>query len=311
MSLLPFPIRKPVRGRTLRPAAASVAAVAIAMFVLLPSPPLGAQAADSRAPRASQPAAASVSFEVASIKPDRRAANYIDINVHTTVSGNLFTARGVSAKDLVQMAYDLDAYQVSGGPAWAGSDKYDIDAKIDDVTALAWKTEPGTQQSGEFHSMLQSLLADRFHLKVSHHTRMLPIFALVVAKDGPKGGLAHTASGAGTDRPGSSSDGAPDGGIVTVETDVPLSVFARVLTHQPEFDGRPVLDETGLKGNYTFTLRWSREVMRTSGTRSPRPESSAPSIWTAVQEQLGLKLVSRKARTEMIVIDQIEPPTAD
>jgi uncharacterized protein (TIGR03435 family) len=259
-------------------------------------------------------------FEVVSIKPDPVSAHYIGTHIDMGLVGTTYVATGVTAKDLILFAYGIEDFQLSGGPAWINADKYAIDAKIDDASFAAWQKLPADRRTGElFELMFHSLLADRFQLKVSHHSKELPVFALLVAKNGPKLSPAQiapaTSDGAAPKttqvRPGSHVSSENGSLLIAVETQVPLSTSAKVLSRQPEFGGRQVLDETGLAGNYTFTLRWTRQVTSANNGQADgsAADSSAASIWTAVQEQLGLKLKSSKAPVDTIIIDHIEKPT--
>ena len=185
--------------------------------------------------------------------------------------------------------------------------------------------------------MLQSLLADRFKLKLRHETKELPAYALVVAKGGPK----LQAAKPGSDFKGiKGAEGRVQRGKMTFGMgeltipDEPLSMLARMLSQQL---GRPVLDQTGLEGKYDCTLKWTpgqgegmigmgpggggpEPGKGMVGTREPEdgspqlgspppPDMSGPSIFTAIQEQLGLRLESTKGPVEILVVDHVERPT--
>ncbi len=271
-------------------------------------------ASSLRAQSATEPAR---SFEVASIKPDPNPRDYIGTHIDMGLVGSRYVATGVTAKDLIQFAYGVESFQVSGGPAWINSDKYSIDAKIDDASFASYQKLSREQQRQEeiFKSMMRSLLADRFHISVSHNTKELPAYALVVTKSGAKFTSAKDRSPAsigGNVHSGSSVDG--EGNAMTaVETEVPISTFAKILSRQPELGGRIVEDKTALSGNYTFTLRWTRQLTEpnSGGTPDSAANASRPSLWTALEEQLGLQLKSIKAPVDTIVIDRIEKPTAN
>jgi bla regulator protein blaR1 len=155
--------------------------------------------------------------------------------------------------------------------------------------------------------MARSLLAERFEIKVSHETKGLPVFALVLAKNGPKFAEdnAHPEIGA-------VSFGGP--GKLSA-TSAPFSIFASVLSRMPELEGRLVLDKTGLRGNYTFMLKWTPENLSARGGQSadnvPSSDLSGLSLFTALQEQMGLKLESTKVPVDTIVIDHIEQPSTN
>jgi uncharacterized protein (TIGR03435 family) len=170
--------------------------------------------------------------------------------------------------------------------------------------------------------MIQSLLADRFKLRVSHETKELPVYALVVAKNGPKcqeakpgdtypngiKGFDGRAQGAGSFRAGN--------GHLTLQG-YPISFLSLLLAERLD---RTVLDQTGLKGKYDIALKWTPDENLAATPSGPaggnpgadaaaQPDSSGPSIFTAIQEQLGLKLESTKGPVEIIVIDHIERPS--
>ena len=255
------------------------------------------------------------SFEVASIKPDPIAADYQGTHIHMNMVGNHYIATGLTAKYLIQFAYGVNDSQISGGPSWTTSDKYAIDAKIDDGRYAEWqKLPPGQKTEDEFKLMFQSLLASRFHLKISRQTKEEPLYALVVAKGGPKFGVSQQTF-PDVQRGASETDLLKSQGshifsdgnepITAVENGVSMKAFANTLARRPELEGRLVLDKTGLNDKYTFTLRWARELAGGEDTNT----ADGPSLWTALEEQLGLKLESTKGPVDTIVIDSIEKPT--
>ncbi|MGA3328307.1 MAG: TIGR03435 family protein [Terriglobia bacterium] len=259
------------------------------------------------------------SFEVASIKPNRSGDNRIGIRFQP----GRFNANGVTVKQLIGLAYNVRDFQVTGGPSWISSDRFDIDAKEPDAFAEQLAKLPPDQRRGKLGLLIQSLLADRFALKVSHASKELPIYALVVAKGGPKVPEAKPGDTYpnGIKRP----DGRPVGGagMMTMGPGqltgqgVPITFLVQQLSQQL---GRTVLDQTGLKGTYDLTLKWTPD--QSSGgmfqgppgggpapDNAPPPDASGPSIFTAVQEQLGLKLESTKGPVEILVIGQVEKPS--
>ncbi|MGB6159597.1 MAG: TIGR03435 family protein, partial [Acidobacteriaceae bacterium] len=229
-----------------------------------------------------------------------------------------FTATNVPLKFLIREAFNVNDDQIAGEPAWAGSSRFDIDAKVDSADLPAMKDLNFDQRK----QMIRSLLVDRFALKTHEETKELPVFALVIAKGGSK---LHEA------KPGDTyPDGlkGPDGqhgganmmmfnasGQITAQV-VPVSDLTRLLSQQT---GRTVIDKTGLTGTYDFTLQlpprkgpMPAPPAPGSGPAAGGDESSddsGPSIFTALQEQLGLKLESQKAPLPLIVIDHIEQPS--
>jgi uncharacterized protein (TIGR03435 family) len=197
---------------------------------------------------------------------------------------------------LIGMAYGLqpgsEGARLVGGPDWLRQDaeQYEIHAKIDDAMVAAMEKMTPEQQREQVALMEQSMLADRFKLKVHFETREMAVYALVVAKGGSK---LTTATGDETRLTMMSreSDREVTAAGVTMDR-FAQSPFLPV-------SGHPVVDQTGLKGRYDFTLKWAQEG----------GDSQEPGLFTAIQEQLGLKLVPAKAPVEVIVIDHVEKPS--
>jgi uncharacterized protein (TIGR03435 family) len=212
-----------------------------------------------------------------SIKPSKFSI-YAD---RTTKTGSdELTATNQTAQALIRDAYKVEDDQIVGAPSWLNSQRYDIDAKGDN---------PAAGQGEE--RMLQSLLSNRFTLIVHRETKLIPVYELVSAGDGPQ--LRESAP--------AYADSAPR--VIQVEsgrimgTEVPMATLARILSEQL---GRPVLDKTQLPYHYDVTLQWPTA-----------PESSEPAILTAIQEQLGLKLKPELMPKEFLVIDHVEMPLSD
>lgn len=200
--------------------------------------------------------------------------------------------------------YILTKFQV--GRDWIKTALYDIDAKVDDsLVEAAWKNLSFNQRWDQVMLMLQSLLANRFKLRVRHEMKDLPVYALVLAKNGPE--FAED-----TSHPQNAGIRAAGRGRFEVTSDT-LSSFTFLLSVQPEVGHRVILDKTGLQSHYTFRLQWTpenlaaRDGQLAAGASSA--ESSGPSLFTALQEQLGLKLESTKAAVDTIVIEHIEQPS--
>jgi bla regulator protein blaR1 len=283
------------------------------------------------------------SFEVASIKPNHSGADWSKTGAAGSGAPiDRFIATNITIKSLILWAWapgnsrPLPDDQVSGGPSWINSDRYDIDAKLDNSQTAALEKLSPWDRSAQVKLMVQSLLASRFKLLVNDDTTTLrPVYALVVAKGGPK--LHETVPGSapppGTfpapppppPPPPSVSPTAPQGPATPSRAvmfmrpgemmafAIPMSDFARQL--QLEL-GRPVLDQTGLKGKYDVDLKWTPDVNSprampgpSPGAETAPPDASGPSIFTAVQEQLGLKLESTKSPEEAIAIVHIEKPS--
>jgi uncharacterized protein (TIGR03435 family) len=305
------------------------AVIGLVVFALFGITPAGAQSPQAAAAQAPETASAqstplsavpsSASFEVASIKPDRSG----DMRFFVRWQPGRFNATGMTVKFLITIAYDVKDFQVSGGPGWVNSERYDVEAKEPDSIAQEMDKLPREQWRQLAESMLQSLLADRFQLKLTRGTKDMPAYALVVAKNGPK---LHEVKLEDTPAAAPSGPGGhPHGPMMRMQPGelngqgVGLSFLASVLSQQL---GRQVLDQTGLKGNYDLTLKWTPEqgeemMMKGPGPGGgpppegapPPPDASGPSIFTAVEEQLGLKLQATKAPAEALVIDHVEKPS--
>jgi uncharacterized protein (TIGR03435 family) len=258
----------------------------------------------------------SYEYEVASFKPIKPGTG------DTSWAGMRFTPDGFSAhreslRGLIQTAYGVQNYQISGSPEWLDSEIYDIDAKMDGAAADALQKLTQDERSLTLNRMLQALLADRLKLAIHRETKELPAYLLVVAKNGPK---LHEAKSDDTYANGVKDiDGTPSGAgtIQTIMTQrsetmkaqaTPMAGLARILATRLH---RPVLDKTGLAGNYDFTLKFAPENLQLqSGPGSP-PETDVPFLLDAIQQQLGLKLETGKGPVEVIVIDHVERPSGN
>jgi bla regulator protein blaR1 len=279
------------------------------------------------------------SFEVASIRQDHsgsRSSAMGAMGIHAPK--DRFIATNATIMELIQWAWSprgirpLADDQVSGGPNWTNFDRFDIDAKLDDSQLAALEKLALLDRFVQMKLMVQSLLADRFKLVLNDTTVTVPAYALVVAKGGSK--LQETVQGS-TPAPGTFPAPPPPGTPPTISQgpltrpeatirirpgagkmiafDQPVSALAKWLRDQL---GRPVLDQTGLKGNYNFELKWTPDLNSPETTPGPSPatetappDASGPSLFTAIQEQLGLKLESTKAPEEAISIVHIEKPS--
>jgi uncharacterized protein (TIGR03435 family) len=192
-----------------------------------------------------------------------------------------FRGRNYTVWSMIRAAYGLTDLQLSGGPDWITKEGFDIEAQP--AQSGAEITREQTRQ------MMQTLLEDRFHLKLHKETRELPAFALQVAKGGAK--LPPVSSG-------------PQKTILG-DLDMP-SMSLKQLGSMLEFElGRLIVDQTGLQGNFAIKLRWATERPQTAGASDP----TLPSLFTALQEQLGLKLESLRGPVEVLVIDKVERPS--
>ncbi len=237
----------------------------------------------------------SLKFEVASIKPSGttpggfrgggcRGADNPNFMANGPIVVPLGRCRfiGATLKSLASTAYGLD---VEGGSGWMDSEYFDIQAEA---------ANPSTATRAELHQMLQQLLADRFMLKARHETKEVGGYELVVAKTGLK---MNDATGTGprgvATRPGN------------VTGQAGISVLAAVISRAV---AAPVLDHTGLEGTYQIRLQWAPDPVGTNVTNLPS-DPTGPSIFTALQEQLGLRLQATKVMVEVLVIDSGQKPS--
>jgi uncharacterized protein (TIGR03435 family) len=245
---------------------------------------------------------------VATIKPSAVGSGFVNFGI----SPARFDAESATLKDLIQLAYNINSDdQLGKGPDWMSSKKFDIDAKIGDAEIDAMKQLPPDQRLDRYRLMVQSLLADRFNLRVSTVAKELPVLALVAAKDGPK--LIQAAAPSGAPQVYGGSRGDLNAKAVT------MKFFADFfLSGRDDLGGRVVIDATGLQGSYDFTLKWSRDyanpalpggASQSGGAPGATSDSPGPSFVTALQGQLGLKLESRKAPVQVLVIDHVEQPS--
>jgi bla regulator protein BlaR1 len=234
-------------------------------------------------------------FEVASIKPDPR----LDVSIGRPRGGRL-VARGITTRFLIALAYNVKDFQVLDGPSWISREQYSIDAKPGDNPKgpiLSLYLTQRQKEDDEWRLRIQSLLADRFQLRIHKETRDEQVYSLVVAKNGPKFKESKF------DESDAEKGRLPGLKMLPYEligTSVDIRLLAEELSRRLS---RNVIDQTGLNGEYDFDLRWAPDVA--DGDSVP----DGPSVFTAVQEQLGLKLESSKAPVDAIIIDHIERPT--
>jgi uncharacterized protein (TIGR03435 family) len=250
-------------------------------------------------------------FDVVSVKPNKSDSGMVRIMANP----DGYSASNVSLKTLVQSAYGIREDLVSGAPSWADSARFDIDAKVagSDVDALK-KLSPEQRRL-----ILQPLLADRFKLKAHTETKQLPVYELVLAKGGSK--LKEAAAGDTYANGIKGPDGVGRGGMMRMgrgqltAQGVPITSLTNTLSQQLH---RTVIDKTGLTGKYDIELNWTPDqgsdpMFKGADGAQQRPDSapdaSGPSIFTALQEQLGLKLQSAKGPVETLVIDHVEMPS--
>ncbi len=257
-------------------------------------------------------------FEVASIKPAAPGARGIQIQISP---GGRFTAKNVNVRFLMQQAFGIRDFQIVGAPGWVSSERYDITAKAE-----------GAASPEQLKPMLQALLAERFQMTFHRETKEVMGYVLVLGKgaskmkkvaddEGELGGGPGPGGPGG--RPGGPGPGGPVGpggpragtvrmGRGSIDAQgVPIDMLATQLSNQL---GRRVVDNTGLKGLYDIKLDWTPDDSQVQGPRevggdtAAPVDSAGPSVFTAVQEQLGLKLEGQKGPVDLLIIDKIEKP---
>lgn len=268
----------PLRGRAIAILFALTAAIAVAQNS---SPP-------------STTPAESLAFEIVTIKPSHAPG----WNMYPTPDG--YHGIGVSLRQLVREAYGVfDNNLLVGGAAWIDNDKFDIDAKFDPSNIPNAKDLTYRQRA----DMLRAVLADRFQLKVHFEQKTFPVYNLVIATTEPK--LKEA--------PPEHLHSAPWGGPTCLHTRGRAGMMAvegcgaGALADSLSYDsGRKVIDKTGLTGRYDFELHWTPD-----NTPADSPLAGGPSIFTALQEQLGLKLEPATAPLDVLVIDSAQKPSGN
>ncbi len=239
---------------------------------------------------------ANPTLEVATIKPSQpgRPGKLF------TFQGSQFKTFNTNMNDLIALAYGLHAKQIINAPAWFGADLFDIDGKPD---------VPGRPNMKQMAAMVQKLLADRCELKFHHEQRPLSVYAIRLASGGPK----MTVSSTGANDP--SGFGLRGFGDLVVRN-MTMATFATWM--QSGVMDKPVVDQTGLPDRYDFNLKWTPDDSQfgqfrgTNGPITPPAgdnPNAPPGLYTAVQEQLGLKIESTRAPDDVIVIDHVEHPS--
>jgi bla regulator protein BlaR1 len=271
-------------GKKLLLALAGVTAMAVPLgFGLWNAPPSRAQGAGNTERRSS--------FEVASIKPGDPKDPRFGIILRP---GGRFSTTNASLRQLVGFAYDVRQNQITGGPSWGDADLYSIEAKPDG----SFRVPTGQRGAELIRQMLQSLLAQRFALKVHRETKEESVYELAVAKGGPK--LKEAAD--------EETESERIGRGTFTATATPIDLLIKPLS---QVLGRSIIDKTALTGKYDFMLQWTPEPGQYRGLPGPEPQDdpNGVSIFTALEEQLGLKLQNAKGSVEILVIDSAEKPS--
>lgn len=240
----------------------------------------------------SMAADADPTFDVATIKPSRP-----DEQRSVLVQGTRLVTADTSLVDLMMFAYGIHPLQIVDGPEWFSTEKFDV---------VVQPNLPGRPSTAQMRSIVQKLIADRFTLTFHHAQRELPVYRIVIAKGGPKL-PATTKEGLETN----TAAVAFREGTMTVRN-ATLPEFASLLQRYVRLD-RPVVDHTGIAGKHDFNLHWTPDFSQFDG-KSPwsvKSDENAPSFYTAIQEQLGLKLEAAKEPADVLVIDHADRPSQD
>ncbi len=238
-----------------------------------------------------------LAFEVAAVKPSRPGRWGDDLDE----SGDRLTIQNYTVRRLIREAYGLKSdSQIIGGPEWIGNQRFDVVAKVDDAEAARMNKMTDDQSGKEWALMLQSLLADRFQLRVTRGERSLPVFALVVAHSGPK--MKPTPANGANEKGGDPGIDINWGELAARAAS--MDGFADVLTSLRDLENRVVVNRTGLAGSYDFQLDWARDRGDGASTDSPYP-----GLFTALEEQLGLKLRSERATVDVVVVESAAQPS--
>jgi bla regulator protein blaR1 len=262
-------------------------------------------------------------YEVSTVKP--ASGEEGRSLLHLTPDGT--SIQGVPVHMLLRFAFGVEPDRIIGSPAWTTSNRYDIEAKV--APEDAPKLEKLTVE--ERRAMLLPLLAERFNLKYHHETRELPMYLLVVAKGGPK--LAESKEPPTRPSPNEAGPGRVPTGPLSLHGSMRMmpgrieseGSTLDMLTHALSGPlGHTVVDKTGLTGKYDYTLQWALDdaAMPMPGGPGGGPagaagheanvvEAGGPSLLTAIEEQLGLKVESTKGQVDVIVIDHLDLPSAN
>ncbi len=256
-------------------------------FAILPHaftvPALLAQAAPEQvaAQKAEQPA-----FDVSTIKPNKSGSTRSSSLI---TDYGTYTGENIDLKSLLSLSFGVRPDLIFGLPSWAESTRFDVSAKVVDSEVKDLTTLTRQQR----RAMMQALVTDRFQLKSHMETRTLPVYELMIAKGGVKF-KESTATGGRS-------------GISTRNTELTAinSAIANFTNTLSDYLHRAVIDKTGLTGKYDFALKWARDDSQNADVAA----DAGPSLFTAVQEQLGLRLQSAQGPVQVLVVDQIEQPS--
>ena len=252
-------------------------------------------------------AAPVLEYDVVSVKEYKFEGGSFSSNTSWLPNG--LSAMNIQLYVLIEMAYGVNSYQLSGGPDWAKRSYFQLQARMDDATVEALKKLPTEEAEAMRRQMLQAALADRFKLTVRRETRSFPAYAMVIAKGGPKLHEAPpedphadtTATATASSSRGNMWGNWDNGANVFMGNAISLDALAGAMGG---WVNAKVRNETGLKGVYDFKIRFAQD-----NGPSGNSDASTPTIFVALQEQLGLKLESRKEPDDALIIEHAEKPS--
>jgi uncharacterized protein (TIGR03435 family) len=307
-------------SKKLSRAAGFLAIAAAIIFILALVMPTRAQSQS----RSTIPTAPTLEYEIVSVKLNKTGIGSSRPVMNNTPDG--YIATNVPLMLFIQGAYGIfDTDRIIGAPSWLNSERYDVEAKMSSTAAAELARLTPDQRTIARQQMFQALLADRFKLTIHRDTKELTAYSLVIAKDGPK---LQEAKPGDTYANGFRDPNGGRGGAGTIQMNgrgvlicqgVPVTQFAGMLSW---LMGHNVVDRTALTGKYDFTLKWTPEenegpsipagLATANGQPAPpAPDPNGPSLFTALQDQLGLKLESKKGPAEVIIIDHVERPSGN
>ena len=268
--------------------------IAMLLFGSLSTTRIGAQ-------ESAAPAALQKRFEVAALKlsaPDNRETSW-------SVRANTITISNYTLRRMIRIAYNLKSNtQVLGGPDWIDKVHYDISAKIDDSDLAKFKDMSPEKYKHQMQLMIQSFLAERFQLEVSNGERKLPVYLLVTNKSGAKLKEIPPAINESEAKSRDHSMSTSNGHLIAKA--ISMDSFADSLTSLPDTGDRIVVNQTGLSGEFDFSLNWAED--RGGGIPIDAP---LPGLFTALPEQLGLALKSGESQIPVVEIQAVSKPQLD
>lgn len=226
----------------------------------------------------------SLTFDVASIKPTLASDQETKWGPEP---GGRFSAKGATLKELIALAYGVQEYQISGGPKWMTRDRWSIEAKAEGFK--------GRFNRAQLLQVMKTLLTDRFQLRTQLRTKIMPVYALIQSKSGPK-----------LRAPAEQSSTMGFGAGFVSGTSVSMDLLARTLSMVLE---RPVVNQTGLNGEYEVHLEWSPDAPPGQSADSTDLDARFASIFTAIQSELGLRLKPKRGPAEVFEVLEAKRPS--